>query len=262
MKLLAGILLVLVAIALIPVFFGDRLVHRYAVSAIEEATGFTAEIGQVDVGIFRPVFRLQDLTLRNPPEFPSPDALTIREVFVKYDLLSLFSDNIRLAEVRIDVPRIVMVRPERGDSNIEALAKAGKRKSETAPPKETNDTPPAKPVESTAAKPAKNITIDKLNIKFGEMEARQYRKDQPEPMVMTVPINMDRSFVNVTNLQTVASEVAGELIVRSGFNVLGQIHSLMNSPGAEESREKIKQQLKELKGLFRKSKTQEVEVTP
>ncbi|MGA1530924.1 MAG: AsmA family protein, partial [Kiritimatiellia bacterium] len=230
MKRIGYILLVLIILFALPFIFGKRIVERVALQMIEEATGFRASVGDIDVRILRPVVRIQDLTLSNPPEFPYPEMLHIRELYVRYDWITLFGDNVHLDEVRIDVPRIVMVKPETGKSNVELLADLASSDDggvTTPSPKEPPPPAPApapsgeeQPIAIEPAKREQKLTIERLNIKLGEMEVRQYMANRSDPVIMPIPVGLDSTFTDVSDLDPVITQLSGELIFRSSIGVL------------------------------------------
>lgn len=258
MKRIGYILLVLVILLAIPLLFSNRIIERIAVQKIEEATGFQARFDQLDVGILRPVVRFKNLVLSNPPEFPHPEMLHVKELYVRYDRMSLLGDNVHLDEVRIDVPRIVMVKPESGKSNVELLAdlaSSGGNEATTQTPKAPEPAPAPTGGEPTTGEPAKRertVTIDRLSVKLGEMEVRQYMAERPDPVIMPIPVGLDRTFTNVTDLAPVITQLSGELIFRSSIGVLSNLDTVLEAVTDEKGRldPKLREQFKDLKKLF------------
>lgn len=261
MKILARIILVLVVLVVAAGLLANTLIQRYAVKTIEESTGFTVTFDDIHVGLLTPVVRIENLVLSNPPGFPHPEALNLREFYVRYNPFSFLSGPPRLVEVRLDVPRVVMVKPARGESNVEILAKSMSGKKAGGgdkPPKK--DAPPA-PDEKKPAPPASDeksvqppLIIDRLTVRFGEMEVRQYTAGQEEPMVIPVPVGLDRTYENVTNVEEVVTRLAGELVLRSGVGLVGNLDKVMEAVKGEDGKvdkEQLKQQLKGLRDMFR-----------
>jgi uncharacterized protein involved in outer membrane biogenesis len=255
MKWIARILIVLVLLAALPALFGNRLVERYAVRAIKEQTGFTATVGGLKVGVVRPVVHITDLVLENPEGFPDAEALTVREVFVHYDRWSLLGRQPHLREVRIDIPRVVMVRPEQGPSNVEILAKAGQREPATSGGEKAGGAAgggaantPADGTAGVGDSAPLEVRIDTLTVKLGEMEVRSFRRGQDAPVVLNVPVGMDRTYQGVTNLQQVGVQISSELVVRSGVGLLGQLDQVIQKIDGKS--DKVADRLnKALKGI-------------
>jgi len=256
MKWIARLLILLVLAGAVLSLFSNRLITNYAVSAIEESTGFNVEVGNLDVGFLRPVVQIENLKLTNPPGFPYEEAFTVKEFYVRYDRMSLFRQNIHLEELRLDIPRVVMVNPEKGDSNVEILSKMGKKEKPVQVPGEPAPEPGKKepaPGQKKIEEEKRTVSIGNLNVKLGEMEVRRYRPNQPEPAVMNVPVNLDRSYQNVTNVDSVVKQLTSELVLRSGIGLINQLGAKINTDGSANSDEKIKEQLEIIKSLFKKN---------
>lgn len=251
MKIFARLLMVLVLVAAVVVLLADRLIARYAKQAIEESTGFGFTMDEFYMGVLNPVIRVKNLTLTNPSEFPHPEAISVRELSMSYDRTSLFSDTIQLHNVVIDVPKVVMVRTPEG-SNFDAMSKAGKGK----PSEKKGGTAgtPGTPGDKKAAtnEPARSIHIDELTVRLGEMEVRQYRRDETEPKIINIPVDLDRSYSNVTNVEQVAIQLGSELVVLSGISLLRQLDPMLKKLNEDsKSAEKgIKKALDEISDRF------------
>lgn len=263
MKRLAYLFLLIAALLTVPLLFRNPILTNIARNQIEKATGFQAAFEEIHVGLLRPVIRIRNLVLTNPPDFPHPEMLTVREVYVRYDRISLFGNNLHLEDVRLDIPRVVMIKPEGRASNIEVLTGSASKKKPapggTVPETQPGTPPPDQPApgedggETRVEKPARTITIDRLNVKLGEMEVRQYSTGRPDPLILPVPVGLDRTFTNVTNLEDVAQQLAGELVIRSAIGVLNNLDAVLKSVTDENGKldPRVRDQFKELKKLFR-----------
>lgn len=256
MKLLLRIVLVLALLVLVVVWFSGRIVGGLAKTAVEQATGFGVELGDIQVNVLRPMVRISNLKLTNPAEFPHPEALTVREAGVELAWSSLFSSTVRVRNVTLDIPRVVMVRTPEG-SNLEALSK-GRKKDEAGtqekPAPTTGPESGGQPAEPAPEKPKRALLIDAMTVKFGEMEVRQYsRRAGEEPAVLTIPVNLDRSYTNVTNIEQVAAELTMELAMRSGVGLFQQLDASIKklNEKADGKEEKIKNVINGLQEMFK-----------
>lgn len=254
MKWIGRLVVLVVALLAAVILLADRIVARALPRWVEEQTGFGMTMDDLSIRFTRPEVRIRNLVLTNPPEFPDPEALTVREARVRYNLLSLFGEEIRIYDLRLDIPRVVMVRTPSG-SNIEALSRGGKQPPETgtpAPAPEGGGTGTGG-TEPAAEKPPPQIRIDAMNVKFGEMEVRTFRREGDEPSVLNVPVGLDRSFSNVTNLEQVAIQLSSELVVRSGVGLFRQLDPALNklNENAKSAEKGIRKALEDL-GLRKK----------
>ncbi len=277
MKRIGYILLVLVILLGLALFARKNIILRLTqwkleealgismlLSDIEKDAGFQCQLDDVRVQILPagPVIIIQDLQLTNPSEFPHPQAMLVREFYVRYSWVNLFSDNLHIDEIRIDVPRIVMVKPETGKSNVELLADIASSDDGGVTTPSPKEPPPPAPApapsgeeQPTANEPAKReqkLTIERLNIKLGEMEVRQYMANRSDPVIMQIPVGLDSTFTDVSDLDPVITQLSGELIFRSSIGVLSNLDTVLEAVTDENGRldPNIREQFKDLKKLF------------
>ncbi len=257
MKWMGRLVVLVVALLAAVILLADRIVARALPRWVQEQTGFGMTMDDLSIRFTRPEVRIRNLVLTNPPEFPDPEALTVREARVRYNLLSLFGEEIRLYDVRLDIPRVVMVRTPSG-SNVEALSRGGNKPADTGTPSPSpgGGGTGSGGTEPAAKKPPK-IRIDAMNVKFGEMEVRTYRRDSEEPTVLNVPVGLDRSYSNVTNVEQVAIQLTSELVLRSGVGLLRQLDPAAKklNENAKSAETSIKKALEDL-GLRKKKEKQ------
>jgi hypothetical protein len=272
---------ILVALALIvaALLFGRNFIIKEMLSKSAKALrGFDVSVSDVQVGILRPMVLLRDLKITNPADFPEKQALAAKEVLIRYNFLSLFSNEAhfpeivldgerhRLAqeftEIVLDVPKAVVVWNEAGDMNFDRLAGI-ERKHEATPKKkkkkqeEPRPPEPAPPATNAPAKkeeaPPRAMRIDKLTLRITEVQIFDYRKG-PEPSVMTFPINMDRTYTDVTDPEALAAKVAVELTANYLAAIFNNVGKKMQENGDTKKLNKMFENLgKSLEGLFKKT---------
>lgn len=254
---------VLVAFALIvaALLFGRNFIIKEMLSKSAKALrGFEVSVSDVQVGILRPMVHLRDLKITNPSDFPEKQALEAKEVLIRYNFLSLFGKEARFPEIVLDVPKAVVVWNKNGDMNFERLAgmdkkpapaeKKKKKKQEEPPPEPKPE--PAPPPEKEAA-PPRTMRIDKLTLRITEAQIYDYRKG-PEPSVMTFPINMDRTYTDVTDPDTLAAKVAAELTANYIASLFSNVGKKMEENGDTKKINKMFENLgKSIESLFKKT---------
>lgn len=256
MKTIKYLLLILFALLLVPVFFGDRLARRFAEREITARTGLPVQIESLQVGLIKPILHLRNAVVGNPPGFPVPDALKVRELYVDYDRSTLLSRDIRLRELRLDVPLVVYVKPEEGPGNLERLGGAGASKKEepggSTDSTETSTTShPTPKDEASEPRTKRNVQIDELRFKLGEVEIRQYRAGR-EPTLIRLPVDMERSISNVTNLEQTIQQLAAEVALYAGVGMLkDSFEKGKGKDGKDDPIGQIKSQFDAIKGLFK-----------
>jgi uncharacterized protein involved in outer membrane biogenesis len=259
---------ILVALALIvaALLFGRNFIIKEMLSKSAKALrGFEVSVGDVQVGILRPLVHIRDLKITNPADFPEKQALEAKEVLIRYDFFSLFGNESHFPEIVLDVPKAVVVWNAAGDMNFERLAgssrksePAGKKKKkkkteEPAPESAPEPVPqPAPPSEKESA-PPRTMRIDKLTLRIAEAQIFDYRKGT-EPSVMTFPINMDRTYTDVTDPDTLAAKIAAELTANYIATIFNNVGKKMQDNGDTKKINKMFENLgKSIEGLFKKT---------
>ncbi|MBU0678167.1 MAG: AsmA family protein [Verrucomicrobia bacterium] len=271
MKFLKGCLIVLVVVIVVlsvgVKIAKDRIVAKMAEAVVENSTGFDLELEQVKVGLLKPTVDIRGLTLNNPPDYPDKTAFHIEQIFVRYDRSTLFSDEIFLPVLTLDIPQVFMVRKADGEMNLERLGKEmEKRKQETGREKSA-EKPTPQPEEQPSAEPAqkkvqKNVRIGELTLRIGSVEIRDYSAKEGEPQVQTVEINLDRTYHDVASLEDIGPMITQEVIVRALPSLMnGNLKKILSGDDdgvkkAGKDLEKIGKQLeKSFKGLFKEVKS-------
>lgn len=258
MKVLRRVLIIVVLVIVALLVARNVLIRSASRQAIRQATGFDIEIGKVKAGLFRPTFEVLNLKLINPEDFPEREALEIRRLYVRYDVASLLTDTVRLREVEIDVPRMVVVTREDGETNLKRLGKV-KQKPPAEAPAEGSGAPPeaaegAAPPEPRPARAQKNIVIDHLVVKLGTATVHSYVGGREKPETVEAPMNVERTFQNVSNLNVVAAALSADIMTAalpSAFSDINQI--LQKHEGdLDAAGKEIEKKFKELKAMFKK----------
>ncbi|MFH0907722.1 MAG: hypothetical protein V1929_03040 [bacterium] len=247
MKRLTQILVALALIVAVLLFGRNFIIKGMLERSAKALHGFDVTVGDVQVGIFHPLIRIRDLKITNPSDFPEKQALEAKEVLVRYDFLSLFSRETHFPEIVLDVPKAVVVWNAAGDMNYERLAGTGKKHAPLAKKKKKTSAP-----EKEAA-PSRTVRIDKLTLRLVEAQIYDYRKGA-EPSVMTFPMNMDKTYADVTNPDDLAVQIASELTANYLASLFGNVGKKMQDNGDTEKLDKMFKNLgKSINDLFKKS---------
>ena len=116
-----GVLVLLVVIALVVVASQAGSLIRNGVETYgPEITGTSVTLGGVDVSLLSGNASINNLVVGNPKGFKSSEAFRIAEVSVKLDVVSLFSEQIRIEKILIDGAELTYEQLNK-QSNIDAL---------------------------------------------------------------------------------------------------------------------------------------------
>lgn len=245
-------------------FSRNSVVKRMVVDEVRKATGFDLAIGSLDVGLLKNSFEIRGLELKNPSDFPDDEAFVVDRLFVKYELFSLLGTNIHLQRVDLEIPRVVVVKKEDGESNLERMknnAQAHRAaQQQQAPPEQPRAPVPAPqpqpgqdpgetagggspPASSPAPMPEepgpeKQLKIDELHVKIGKFEVRDFsRMREGKPKVRTYEIGWERTFQNVGSIETVVAQITADVLIKGGINEA--MEKLKDDEKLNQSLEKI-----------------------
>lgn len=192
---------VIAAAVIIVVSLGKGIVAKAAVTGgVKAMTGLDLRIHAMDVGLLRTAVGIRGMTLRNPAGFPDPIMLDLPEIFVDYDLFSLFSKRVHLEEVRLTLKEFVVVKNAEGQVNLDALKMVQESKGAT-------------PASRGGAGPAQ-LHIDRLRLKVGTVVYKDYAAGG-EPRIQAFPVNLDEEYRNITNPQALAALVVSRALMNT-----------------------------------------------
>ncbi len=222
MKLIRLLIIVALVVLGAGYLFRDTLLKGRLEKALSAQTGFGVELGRLHLGWNLSSFEVEGARLLNPPDFPVRDALDLRTVRVVVAPLSLFTREIRIREVVLDVAKLVVVRKADGESNAERLG--GKKRSgggggRGAP------TPPEEPAPGeTKTKEPRAFRIERLVLKVGAVEMHDFTKakDGGEPAVTAMNLNLEQEHHDVTSVQQLGGLVLGSAVQQMGLFLIGQ----------------------------------------
>lgn len=116
------LLVLALVLALALLLLKDRLLGEYLEVQFRRATGLELQIGWLEVALFAPVVRAENVRVYNPPEFGGAPWLTAQEVHAEYDRAALWRGDLHLRLLRLHLTELVVVEDGRGGQNLQALA--------------------------------------------------------------------------------------------------------------------------------------------
>lgn len=214
--------------ALLKDFVARKIVLAVANSAGRAAGGFEVELDGLHMGLLAPTFEVTGLRVLNPSNYPVRACMEMKRLFVRR--ASLWG-GAEIPEIDIDLTRLVVIRRQDGQMNVERLVEAQSvgpeavnaekpavqpspaiKSSNSAAPK-----PPASAAPGTRTKADRpTFTIRKLRVKVDRLDYHDYSLGA-EPMVIPVEIRFDQTFENVTDIADLAGQLQAQLLVGDLF---------------------------------------------
>lgn len=156
-------------------------------SWVRQRTGFDVAVQSLMVNPFTGKIHARGLAINNPPTFPQPEFLQVREFVLEAAVLSLFSDKPVLERVSMDIGLVALVKRSDGQTNAGVfrgyLASADQ---EVAPPS----------MRRSEVK-RKKFLIKKLEVRFDRLLVAD--NTGKRPVMRDYPLNIDRTYENVTD---------------------------------------------------------------
>jgi uncharacterized protein involved in outer membrane biogenesis len=249
MKSWKVLLIAVFAVAVIGAVVVGSVVRKTVVREVTEAmaeqlSGFDVAVETMDVSLWRGTAEMTGLKVRNPVGYPEREAFDVERIYVKYAPLSFLGKEIHLKELLVDISRVMVVRNEQGETNIERLDGSRGIDREATPVQVVRapDTPVTRPPASSPSGPVegaepseaapggashrkraeKQVRIDDLTITLGRISVRDYATGGPEPISFDHTVNEVIQMSDVTDMDEVAEEVQARLMA-SAFSNIGAL---------------------------------------
>ncbi len=222
MKLIRLLIIVVLLVLGAGYLFRDTLLKGRLEKALSDQTGFGVELGRLHLGWNLSSFEVEGARLLNPPDFPVRDALDLRTVRVVVAPLSLFTREIKIREVVLDVAKLVMVRKADGESNAERLGgkKRGGGGAGGGAPAPKDEPAPGE----TKTREPRGFRIERLVLKVGAVEMHDFTKIAADgaPAVTAMNLNLEQEHRDVTSVQQLGGLVLGSAVQQMGLFLIGQ----------------------------------------
>lgn len=158
-------------------------------SWVRNRTGFDLAVQSLMVNPFSGNLRARGLVINNPPTFPQPEFLQVREFAVEAEVWSLFSDKPVLNLVKMDIGLVALVKRPDGKTNTEVFRHyLAAEEQGTAVPIPTSRQPEP---------PGKEFLIRKLEVRFDRLLVAD--NTGKRPVMKEYPLKIDRTYENVTD---------------------------------------------------------------
>ncbi len=256
-KVLIGVAVVVAGLVLAK----NVIIKTVATQAIKKSTGFELELKTIKAGLFTQSFEINGMKLRNPPDFPDREAFDIDRIYVRYDLASFLSSTVHIHEIVVEIPQVVMVNKEDGESNLERMQANAAKKDEGKPqPGEPQKEEPApeepKPGDETVAKQKQQFMIDVLTLRLGKAEVRDYaRAVDGKPKITTYNLNVDRTFRHVGSMRAIVTQITNQVLIEGGVKALTE--QIRDSEKTGKFQKDLNKLSEKIGSLFKKKKDSE-----
>lgn len=204
-------LVLVVAVGLL--LLAKNVILKFAVTrSVKAIAGLDLRVKDLDVGLLNTHLGVKGLQILNPSGFSEPVMVDMPEIYVDYELGSLFKGKAHLEEVRINLRELVVIRNAQGQVNVNALRPVRESPAKTEP------TPPSK-TPKTGKPPA--IEVDVLQLTIGNVVYKDYSTTPPQ--VREFPLNVQERFEHITNPYALGSLILTRALTKTTIAQLANI---------------------------------------
>lgn len=209
MKFLLKMFLLLVVLLVGLVLTRNIVLKAALVTGARVVAGMPLSIQKFDLDILNTSLDIEGLVLKNPSGFHDTELVNIPKILVAYERGAIFTGKVHVKAIEFDMKQFTVVRNEKGELNLDRLrALQGTQKPSTQTPG-TETKAPAKVIP---------IQIDLMRLKIGKVVYVDYSSGSP--VTKEFPINLDQSFQNITDLNSVARLIVLKAMMSSGISNL------------------------------------------
>jgi len=154
---------------------------------LRAVTGFEFRVAVLTANPFTGRVAVRGLAATNPPGYPAPDFVELRELHAAVEVFSwIFSDRNVVDDLDLDVARIVLMRRHDGRTNAGDFMAAFKR-SGSGPANEAGPSAPPKPTR---------YLVKKLHLRIDQLVVADYSGTELDEK--TYGLSIDQTYIDLT----------------------------------------------------------------
>ncbi|MFH1856726.1 MAG: hypothetical protein ABH836_05845 [Candidatus Omnitrophota bacterium] len=196
----------LVVLILIIAFSKNIITRNIITGVVKASTGLKLNIDSVNLGIFTTLIDIKGLQLNNPPDFKDKVMIGAPQIYVDYNLISLFQKKKHLKEVSLYLKEFIIVKNKDGILNLSSLKTV----------KETQKKEMV-PADKKKEKKATEIQIDVLKLKIDRVIYKDYTQGS-EPVVKEYNINIDEKYEDISDIQALAKLIIYRTLAKTALD--------------------------------------------
>ncbi len=209
MKLIMKLLTLLIVVLVVLVLARNVVVKAVAENGVKAVTGMPLSIGKLDISFAKTLLDIENLVVKNPAGFHDTSLVDIPKILVDFELGSFLKGKGHIENIEFNMDQFTVVKNEKGELNLDRLkALAGTQKPSAQKPQQ-EPTAPSKPMP---------MQIDVMRLKIGKVVYVDYSGGQPA--TKEFKINLDQTFQNISDLQSVVRLIVLKAMLSSGLSNL------------------------------------------
>jgi hypothetical protein len=209
MKLIMKLLTLVIVVLVVLVLARNGVVKAVAENGVRAVTGMPLSIGKLDISFSKTLLDIENLVVKNPAGFHDTSLVDIPKILVDFELGSFLRGKGHIENIEFGLDQFTVVKNEKGELNLDRLkALAGTQKPSAQKPQQ-EPTTPSKPMP---------MQIDVMRLKIGKVVYIDYSGGQPT--TKEFKINLDQTFQNISDLQSVVRLIVLKAMLSSGLSNL------------------------------------------
>jgi len=203
-------LLVLVIVALVVLVLARNVVVKAVMeNGVRAVTGMPLNIGKLDINFSKTLVDIENLVVKNPDGFHDTSLVDIPKILVDFEAGSFLRGKGHIENIEFNLNQFTVVKNEKGELNLDRLkALAGTQRPSAGTPQQEPKAP-SKPMP---------MQIDVMRLKIGKVVYIDYAGGQPA--TKEFKINLDQTFENISDLQSVVRLIVLKAMLSSGLSNL------------------------------------------
>ena len=209
MKLLAKLIAFLIVVLVVLVLARNVVIKAAMETGARIVAGMPLSIGKLDIGLSPTLVDIENLVVKNPGGFHDTALVDIPKIFVGYNLPDILKGKVHLENLEFDMKQFTVVKNEKGELNLDRLKALQGTQKPSAQKPSTGPKAPARPIP---------IQIDMMHLKIGKVVYVDYSSGRPSTKEFL--INLDQSYQNITDLNSVVRLIVLKAMMSSGISNL------------------------------------------
>jgi len=209
MKILGKLMALLVVVLVILVLARNIVVKAAMETGVRLMTGMPLHVGKLDINLANSFVDIESLVVKNPAGYHDTALVDIPKILVAYNFQDILKGKVHLKNIEFDMKQFTVVKNEKGELNLDRLRALQGTQRPAAPT--------AKPAPKAPAR-AIPIQIDMMRLKIGKVVYVDYSSGQPSTKEFR--IDLDQSFQNITDLNSVVRLIVLKAMMSSGISNL------------------------------------------
>jgi len=202
MKKALFIIAIVILITILALFLTkDILIKAGIENGARIVTGLKLHIGGFKAGLLDTIINIDDLKLYNPKGFEDKVMIDMPNIYVDYNLPSIFKGTMHFYTVKLNLREFVVVKDKNGKLNLDSLKVVQADKQEKKPQDIGKDKAP-------------QVQIDVLELRIDRVVYKDYTAGE-KPSIREFNVNINEKFTNIKDAYSLVSIIVVKALMNT-----------------------------------------------